>query len=222
VAAAQAGFIDGPRVLANMALDSWVPHRFAALSERLTTSNGIVLMGGAALAALLYTHGDVRLIVVLYSINVFVTFSLSMAGMAGALWRQRGGRNPWLGQFALFACGLAVCAMILVLMVVQKFTEGAWVTLLITGGVVGVCFFIRRHYRTVNAKLAALFTEIEPLTHAAHKPMGEVDPAQPTAAVLVGGYTGLGIYTARAVLRAFPGYFRNMVFLSVGVLDSGV
>ncbi|HSC59405.1 MAG TPA: APC family permease, partial [Gemmatimonadales bacterium] len=48
VVAAQAGFIDGPRVLANMAVDSWVPHRFAALSERLTTQNGIVLMGVAA------------------------------------------------------------------------------------------------------------------------------------------------------------------------------
>ena len=56
VVAAQAGFIDGPRVLANMAVDSWVPHRFAALSERLTTQNGILLMGAAALAALIYTR----------------------------------------------------------------------------------------------------------------------------------------------------------------------
>ena len=55
VVAAQAGFIDGPRVLANMAVDSWMPHRFAALSDRLTTQNGILLMGGAALAALIYT-----------------------------------------------------------------------------------------------------------------------------------------------------------------------
>ncbi len=58
VVAAQAGFIDGPRVLANMAVDSWVPHRFAALSERLTTQNGILLMGAAALAALVYTSGQ--------------------------------------------------------------------------------------------------------------------------------------------------------------------
>ena len=48
VVAAQAGFLDGPRVLANMAVDSWVPHRFVALSERLTTGNGILLMSGAA------------------------------------------------------------------------------------------------------------------------------------------------------------------------------
>src|ERR1044072_1254086 len=58
VVAAQAGFVDGPRVLSNMAVDSWVPHRFAALSDRLTTQNGIFLMGLAARAGLVYTRGD--------------------------------------------------------------------------------------------------------------------------------------------------------------------
>src|SRR5207237_3275600 len=82
VVAAQAGFIDGPRVLANMAVDNWMPRRFAALSDRLTTQNGIVLMGAASLLALLYTGGDVAKLVVMYSINVFLTFSLSMFGMA--------------------------------------------------------------------------------------------------------------------------------------------
>src|SRR5512139_58147 len=59
VVAAQAGFVGGPRVLANMAIDSWMPHRFAALSDRLAQENGIVMMGLASLAALLYTRGDV-------------------------------------------------------------------------------------------------------------------------------------------------------------------
>src|SRR6185436_128418 len=81
VVAAQAGFIDGPRVLANMALDNWVPHSFAHLSERLTTHNGIVLMAAAALGALWYTGGNVGLLVLMYSINVFLTFSLSMVAM---------------------------------------------------------------------------------------------------------------------------------------------
>ncbi len=104
VVAAQAGFIDGPRVLANMAVDSWVPHRFAALSERLTTQNGILLMGLASLAALLYTKGDVGHLVVMYSINVFVTFSLSMFAML-RLWRARRDRPVGLRlrRLALFS-----------------------------------------------------------------------------------------------------------------------
>src|SRR5260370_36283688 len=74
--AAQAGFVDGPRVMADMATDSWLPHRFAALSERLSMRNGVLLMAGSSLAALLYTQGSVGKLVVMYSINVFVTFSL--------------------------------------------------------------------------------------------------------------------------------------------------
>src|SRR5437867_3045429 len=70
--AAQAGFLDGPRVLANMALDRWMPTKFATLSDRLVTQNGILLMGGAALVVLLWTGGDVSVLVVLYSINVFI------------------------------------------------------------------------------------------------------------------------------------------------------
>ena len=72
--AVQAGFLDGPRVLSKMALDSWVPHRFSLLSDRLVTQNGILVMGGAALGLLVYTRGAVGVIVAMYSINVFLTF----------------------------------------------------------------------------------------------------------------------------------------------------
>ena len=65
-----------------MAVDSWVPHRFAQLSERLVTQNGVLLMGLAAIAALLYTRGDITMLVVMYSINVFLTFSLTELGMS--------------------------------------------------------------------------------------------------------------------------------------------
>ena len=95
VVAAQAGFVDGPRVLANMAVDSWVPRRFAALSERLTTQNGILLMGAAGLGALLYTGGEVQHIVVLYSINVFLTFSMTMLAMVRLWLGRRKERADW-------------------------------------------------------------------------------------------------------------------------------
>ncbi|HMK72842.1 MAG TPA: amino acid permease, partial [Myxococcaceae bacterium] len=79
--AAQAGFIDGPRVMANMSIDSWLPHRFAQLSDRLTMQNGVLLMGLASASALLYTRGNISTLVTLYAINVFLTFSLSQAAM---------------------------------------------------------------------------------------------------------------------------------------------
>src|SRR5207249_6815129 len=81
IVAAQAGFIDGPRVMANMAVDSWLPKKLSTLSDRLTTQNGILLMGIAAAATLIYTRGHIETLLIMYSLNVFLTFSLSESGM---------------------------------------------------------------------------------------------------------------------------------------------
>src|SRR5262249_27722416 len=119
--AAQAGFIDGPRVMANMATDSWLPHRFAQLSERLTMQNGVLLMGGASLLVLLYTHGSVTHLVVMYSINVFVTFSLSQAAMCRYWWQRRTQRQDWRRHAAIHVLGLSMCAGILGVTIYEKF-----------------------------------------------------------------------------------------------------
>ena len=80
--AAQTGFLDGPRVLANMAVDSWAPHRFAQLSDRLVTKNGVLLIGLASAAVMLYARGGLDLLVTMYAINVFLTFTLTELGMS--------------------------------------------------------------------------------------------------------------------------------------------
>lgn len=224
VVAAQAGFIDGPRVLANMAVDSWMPHRFAALSERLTTQNGILLMGGSALAALFYTGGDVGHLVVMYSINVFLTFSLSMFAMLRFWLRHRDARPEWKSRLLLFGLALVLCLTILVVTVVEKFAQGGWVTVAITILVVGLCTAIRRHYRASALKVDELYRELDDLPLAPPAPgrvAREPDPKQPVAAILVERFGGVGIHTVLNLLRAFPGHFQGLVFLSVGVVDSG-
>ncbi len=221
VVAAQAGFLDGPRVLANMAVDSWVPHRFAALSDRLTTQNGVALMGCTSVAALLYTKGSVRQIVVMYSINVFLTFSLSLFAMARKWIRGRATRTRWKRRATLFVVGFLLCLTVLVITIFEKFTQGGWVTLLVTGSVVALCFYIRRHYRTVAKQVRSLDAMLDNLPLTASGPVPEPDPSLPTAGVLVGGYGGLGIHTTLNVFRTFPGHFKSLVFLSVGVVDSG-
>ncbi len=111
--AAQAGFLDGPRILANMAVDSWMPHRFAELSNRLVTKNGIFLMAIAAFGTLLYTHGDITILVVMYSINVFLTFSLTELGMAKHWFMDRHKEPRWKSQLAIQGTGLVMCVCIL-------------------------------------------------------------------------------------------------------------
>jgi amino acid transporter len=224
VVAAQAGFLDGPRVLANMAVDSWVPHRFASLSERLTTQDGILLMGAAAIAALLYTGGSVGYLVVMYSINVFLTFSLSMLAMLGFWRRHRRTRPEWVSRTILFGAALVLCATILVITVYEKFAQGGWITVVITILLIALCFAIRRHYRTVTRELDQLYRELGELPHLStfrSGPLPTLDPHGPTAAVLVGSYGGVGIHTVLNIFRVFPRYFKNLVFVSVGVIDSG-
>jgi amino acid transporter len=221
VVAAQAGFIGGPASLATMARDSWVPHWYGNLSERLATHNGVMLMGFSALAALVYTGGDVSTLLVMYSINVFVTFSLSMIGMCRHWWNERGENPLWRRRLALFATGAALCLAILGVTVVQKFYLGGWITLGVTGICVGLCFLINRYYRTVVVQLRRLNEILGELPIVGQPNLSEPDPSQPTAAILVGGYGGLGIHTLLNSIRFAPGYYKNVVFLSVGVLDSG-
>ncbi|HBF35552.1 TPA: amino acid transporter [Candidatus Sumerlaeota bacterium] len=222
IVAGLTGFIGGPRVLANMAVDGWAPRRFGALSQRLTTQNGVVLMGIAAIGALMYTHGNVSKLVVMYSINVFLTFSLSMYGMAKMWWERRKTHKEWRQRLLLFSIGLAFCAIILVITTAEKFTEGGWITLVVTGIVVAVFMMIRQHYNTVGVKLREVFRQLEDLPITPHADPGEVDPRHASAVVLVGGFSGLGIHTMMRIFKHFPGQFKNLVFLSVGVIDSGV
>ncbi|MCC6574312.1 MAG: APC family permease [Planctomycetes bacterium] len=220
VVAAQAGFLDGPRVLANMALDKWVPSRFAALSERLTGQNGILLMGGAALAALIYTNGDVRHIVVMYSINVFLTFSLSMLGMLIAAARGRLKSSRKKSRIVLFGVAFAACATILGITIFEKFSHGGWVTLAVTGLCVCVCLLIRRHYRNVSTKVAVLQSTLDALPQGKDEPPRPLDPKAPTAVVLVSAFNGPGVHTVLSVLKFFPNHFKNLLFVSVGIADS--
>jgi amino acid transporter len=219
--AAQAGFIDGPRVLANMAHDSWMPHWFANLSERLATHNGVMLMGIAALAALVYTGGNVTTLVIMYSINVFLTFSLSMIGMVRHWWELRNEHPWWRRRLALFLFGTVMCVSILCLTVYEKFDVGGWRTLGVTGLLVGLCFWTRNHYDTVITKVRRLDETLGQLSAPANATAGDVDPKLPTAVILVGGYSGLGVHTLLNAVRFAPGHFKNMVFISVAVVDSG-
>ena len=242
--AAQAGFLDGPRVMANMATDSWLPHRFAALSERLSMRNGVVLMGAAAAAALIYTRGDVSKLVVMYSINVFVTFSLSNLAMTRFWIRHRKEHKDWKRHLPAHLMALVLCVTILMITVFEKFTEGGWVTLVVTALLVALCFAIKRHYNLVLQGLRQLDVDLpspeeveraarrdieEAATHFEHEKNphleehhGRKDPdaKHPVAILFVGGYSGLGRHALLTMLRMFPGHFKGVMFVSVAVVDS--
>lgn len=218
IVAAQAGFLDGPRVMSSMARDHWLPHRFAQLSERLTVQDGIVLMGTAALVTLFYTGGSVSALVTMYAINVFVTFSLSQLGMVRYWLRER--RPGRRAQLAIHGAALLLCLFILAGTIYEKFHLGGYLTLIVTGAVVAGCVAIRGHYRRVRQNFSRLDDIITTLPAVAAGAAPAVDPARPTAVLLVGGYGGLGVHALLAVRRHFRDHFANVVFATVAVIDA--
>jgi hypothetical protein len=221
--AAQAGFIDGPRVLSNMALDSWAPHRFSLLSDRLVTRDGIWFMGLTSLGFLLYTGGKVNLLVVMYSINVFLTFTLSQLGMCKHWWDVRKTESVWLRKSCVNAVGLLLTGTILVVTITIKFAEGGWTTLLVTFCFVALCHFVRSHYNRVGRALKSLDDTLLsiPFQPNLREPVPPKNPAAPTAVIIVRDFDGVAVHALLSIPRLFPNHFKNIVFVSVGVIDSG-
>ena len=219
--AAQTGFLDGPRVLANMAVDSWAPHRFAQLSDRLVTKNGVLLIGLASGAVLLYARGGLDLLVTMYAINVFLTFTLTELGMSRHWLRDRKTLPQWKKNLPVHATGLVLCFSILCVTLYEKFLVGGWVTVAVTSAFIFAAFAIHRHYANVRDRLTYLD---EVLTHVPlheHRVADEpMDRKAPTAAILVGGFNGLGIHSFLSIQSLFPHHYANYLFLSVGVIDS--
>src|SRR5438132_2476225 len=178
-----------------MAIDSWMPHRFSQLSDRLVTQDGILMMGLAALAALLYTRGDVTIIVVMYSINVFITFSLSLLGMSKHFIQDRDKESNWKPRLLLHGIGFVMCISILGVTIFEKFASGGWITVAITGVLIGIAFSIHKHYQRVRAGLRSLddvLIDVPPPASAAAPP--PLDKNAPTAVIMVKSFSGFGIH----------------------------
>jgi uncharacterized membrane protein SirB2 len=218
--AAQAGFVAGPRVMATMATDSWWPHRFAALSDRLTMRNGVMLMSIAAAAALFYTGGEVSHLVVMYSINVFITFSLSNFAMVVYWKRHRVGDESWWRHLLMHVAATMLCVLILGITVLEKFAEGGWLTVVITVAVIALCLEVRRHYRLVSKAIKRLDNALPGPLLAGHTVQSPPDPEHPLAIVFVGRYSALGRRTLISLLSMFPDRFKGVVFVSIAIVDS--
>jgi amino acid transporter len=219
--AAQAGFVDGPRVMANMAVDYWFPHRFASLSDRFTIQNGVLLMGGAATLLLFYSRGHLLTLVVMYSINVFLTFSLSEFGMSRFFIRHRKTDPLWKKHLPVHLTGLTLCLTILIITTMEKFTHGGWLTLLITSAVIGLCFLTRKHYNNVKKGVRELDDLLTSFPVSGPPNTDPINRKDMTAIQLVNGYNGFGIHTFLSIVRSFPGLYKNFIFVSVAEVDVG-
>lgn len=231
--AAQTGFLGGPRVLANMAVDKWFPTKFALLSDRLVNQKGVLFMGCAALLTMFISQGSVTFLVILYSLAVFITFSLSQAGMVRHWWNSRSEVKGWLKKLVINGVGLMLSLFILISVVALKFYEGAWLTLLILAVIIGVVLLTKSHYNHVEILIRKL-DYLVPITKSKSsncflsicenddENTEYFDPYAKTALVFVKGFDGLGLKTLSNIFSLFGNSFKNFIFIEVGVVEAGI
>ncbi len=149
--AANTAFAGMPLLMALMASDGYLPRQLVSRGTRLNFSNGILLLFGAASILVFAFNGDQHLLLPLYASGVFISFLLSQLGMVRHWLRVKG--KSWRVKAAVNAFGTLVTGLTLVVIVIMKFTSGAWVTLLCILLCVFVMLRIKRHYDRVAQDL---------------------------------------------------------------------
>jgi amino acid transporter len=220
--AASSGFLGGPAVLAWMAIDKWAPHSFAHLSNKLVAQNGVLTMGTAAGLLLLFTGGQVHSLVVLYSINVFLTFSLSITGLVryNLTHRKETTFGKWLSRTVIALIALAVAVSILVTLFVAKFSQGAWVAVLVAMLLAACGFWIRDHYRRFDASMDRTFEELLMRDPAAAIEIPKGAKMKRPVGIVTGPHGGAGLHALMHAQRLFRGQFDSVLIISAGEVDA--
>ncbi len=152
ILAANTSFADFPRLSSILARDGFAPRQLANLGDRLVFANGILLLGFFSCILVAFFHGLTHALIPLYAVGVFISFTLSQAGMV-VHWRRLRSRN-WQIPAAVNALGCVVTGIVLVVVASVKFTHGAWIVLLIIPVVLLAFQKISQHYRQAAAALS--------------------------------------------------------------------
>ncbi|MEB3362560.1 MAG: APC family permease [Synechococcaceae cyanobacterium] len=149
--AANTAYADFPRLAAFLAQDGYMPRQLASLGDRLVFSNGIFALSGFAGLLLILFEGSVSRLIPLYAVGVFISFTLSQAGMVMHWWRLRGPR--WHGKAVVNGVGCSITGVVGVVLLFSKFTQGAWLVVVTIPILVSLFLRIRTHYDHVARRL---------------------------------------------------------------------
>jgi amino acid transporter len=153
ILAANTAYADFPRLCSFVARDGFLPRQLANRGDRLVFSNGVLVLSGMAAVLVIIFGGETKALIPLYAVGVFTGFTLSQSGMVVYQWRNRGPR--WKVAMTISAVGATATGIVLLVVVVSKFTIGAWLPAVVIPALVTLLFSIRRHYDRVRAATAA-------------------------------------------------------------------
>jgi amino acid transporter len=196
---ANTAFADFPRLSGIVANDGFLPRQLANRGDRLVLSNGILVLAAAAGGLLVVFGGDVSALIPLFAVGLFMSFTLSQTGMVVHHWRLR--LPGWSGRLFVNALGATATAAVTVVVILSKFTEGAWIPTLVIPGLVTLFWLIKRHYVRVDETLAC--PPGTPLPSIVH-----------TVVVLVGNHIHTGVLEALAYGKSLSPHYLHAVHVS--------
>jgi amino acid transporter len=189
ILAANTAFADFPRLSYFLARDGFLPRQFSFRGERLAYSTGIVVLGLVSAALVVAFNADTHALIPLYAAGVFISFTCSQTSMF-TRWRTR--REPgWQRGIVINGIGAATCGLVAIVTAATKFTQGAWMILVLIPAIVLLLYAIYRHYQRVSEELT-----LDPQRVAIAKPA-----TKPLVIVPLPGLH-LGVLPALAFARA--------------------
>jgi amino acid transporter len=176
--AANTSYSDFPRLASLLARDHFLPHQFAFRGDRLAFSTGIMFLAVLASLLLIQFKGDPTLLINLYAVGVFMSFTLSQGGMVRHWWRLRGEEKHWQRSLAINGLGAVTTLLVALVIASTKFFEGAWIVVVLIPLLVVTFLGIRHHYLRVERERTTA-TPIHPknVRHRLIVPIGELDRA---------------------------------------------
>jgi amino acid transporter len=160
ILAANTSFNSFPRMASVLAEDGYMPRQFQFRGDRLAYSNGIIVLGAAAIGLLIIFSASVHDLIPLYAVGVFVGFTISQSGMIVHWLRNK--QPGWKGSLAINAVGAAATGVVMVIIGSTKFVDGAWITIAAIALFVAIFYFIYRYYRTFEIDLSPAPDEVSP------------------------------------------------------------
>jgi amino acid transporter len=150
--AANTSFADFPRLSSFLARDGFMPRQFGFRGDRLAFTTGIVALAGVAIVLLVAFRASVTALIPLYTLGVFVAFTLSQGGMVRRWWHRR--EAGWRRGLVINGLGAATTAAIVLIVSISKFTGGAWLVMIMIPALVALMWAIHVHYRRLEQAIA--------------------------------------------------------------------
>ncbi len=148
--AANTSYSDFPRLASLLARDHFLPHQFAFRGDRLAFSTGIISLAVLAILLLVAFHGSTDLLINLYAVGVFLSFTLSQGGMVLHWWRLRREHKHWLRSMIINGLGALATLTVAIIIAITKFSEGAWIVVFLIPILIAMFLLIHHHYTRVE------------------------------------------------------------------------